>query len=375
MKTLFSDDDVAAKERYWVGLNMVLGVGKTLFHRLVNALGSPQHVFHASRQSLMQVEGIGAKTAAQIQDFDLERNLEREYRLMERAGVQVLTLESEHYPALLKAIYDPPPVLYFKGNPFHEEDFPFAVVGTRVPSSYGKIATERLCSELAQRGGCLISGMARGIDTLVHKTALKEKAFTMAVMGCGLEHTYPPENRALREKIVEAGVIISEFPMSTKPDRNNFPARNRVISGLAHGTLVIEAGEKSGALITAHFALEQGREVFALPGNIFSEKSRGAHSLIKKGAKLVDGVDAILEEFSADVQQKLADKKNAQEKIELTESEKLLLSLIGSEQQHVDTLIERSHLPAADVLATLVQLELKDWVTQTDGLWHVIQSY
>ncbi|MCF8720505.1 DNA-processing protein DprA [Nitrospina gracilis] len=371
MKTLFSDDDVSAAERYWVALNMVLGVGKTLFHRLVNALGSPRQVFHATRQQLMQVEGIGAKTAAQIQNFDLERNLEREYRLMDNAGVRVLTLEDPRYPPLLKAIYDPPPVLYFKGRFFDEVTFPFAVVGTRAASSYGKIATERLCSELASRGACLISGMARGVDTIVHKAALKEKAVTLAVMGCGLEHTYPPENRALKEKIVEAGAIISEFPMSTKPDRNNFPARNRVISGLAHGTLVIEAGEKSGALITAHFALEQGREVFALPGNIFSPKSQGAHNLIKKGAKLVDGVDAILEEFSADVQQNLALKKNDDEKIELTDFEKLLLSLIGHEQHHVDELIERSQLPAADVLATLVQLELKDRVAQTDGLWHL----
>ncbi|MGP0629549.1 DNA-processing protein DprA [Nitrospina sp. 32_T5] len=371
MKTLFSDDDVSAAERYWVALNMVLGVGKTLFHRLVQGLGSPRNVFNASRQQLMQVEGIGAKTAAQILKFDLERNLDREYRLMRDTGVRVLTLEDPRYPPLLKAIYDPPPVLYFKGRFFDNVSFPFAVVGTRAVSSYGKIATERLCSELAQRGACLISGMARGVDTLVHKTALKEKAVTLAVMGCGLEHTYPPENRALKEKITESGAIISEFPMSTKPDRNNFPARNRVISGLSQGTLVIEAGEKSGALITAYFALEQGREVFALPGNIFSPKSKGSHNLIKKGAKLVDGVDAILEEFSEEVQQNMAAKEINDERIELTDFEKLLLSLIGHEQHHVDDLIERSHLPAADVLATLVQLELKDRVTQTDGLWHM----
>ena len=350
---------------------MVLGVGKTLFHRLVNALGTPQNVFHASKRDLTQVEGIGNKTAEQILRFDLERNLEREYRLMERVGVKVMTLLDERYPALLKAIYDPPPVIYYKGRPLDEAAFPLAVVGTRTPSTYGKIAAERLCGELAQRGCCLISGMARGIDTLVHKAALKENAFTLAVMGCGLEHTYPPENRSLREKIVDAGAIISEFPMSTKPDRNNFPARNRVISGLSYGTLVIEAGEKSGALITAHFALEQGREVFALPGNIFSPKSQGAHNLIKKGAKLVDGVDAIVEEFPAEVQRDLAAKKDAEEKIDLTEEEKHLISLLRNEQKHVDELIETSNLPAADVLATLVQLELKDRVAQTDGIWYV----
>lgn len=374
MKTLFSDDDVLAEEKYWVGLNMVLGVGKTLFHRLVNALGSPRNVFLAGKRELMQVEGIGNKTAEQILNFDLERNLEREYRLMERAGVRVLTLAHEDYPPLLKAIYDPPPVIYYKGRVVGDTAFPLAVVGTRTPSSYGKIAAERLCTELAQCGCCLVSGMARGIDTIVHKAALKENAPTLAVMGCGLEHTYPPENRMLKEKIVEGGAILSEFPMSTKPDRNNFPARNRVISGLAYGTLVIEAGEKSGALITAHFALEQGREVFALPGNIFSQKSRGAHNLIKKGAKLVDGIEAIIEEFPAEVQHNLAAKKDGEEKIDLTEGEKHLISLLRNEHKHVDELIESSDLPAADVLATLIQLELKDWVAQSDGIWYVTRT-
>jgi len=356
----------------WIALNMVLGVGKTLFHRLVQALGSPEYVFRASKQQLMQVEGSGAKTAEQILNFNVEQNLEREYRLMEKEHVRAVTIRCEGYPALLKSIYDPPPVLYIKGKDLTRFPVPIAVVGTRLASSYGKIVAERLCQELSGRGICIVSGMARGIDTLAHKAALQKGGGTIAVMGCGLEHTYPPENRKLKEQIVEQGALISEFPMSTRPDRNNFPARNRVISGLSHGTLVVEAGEKSGALITAQFALEQGREVYAVPGPIFSPKSRGTHDLIQKGAKLADSVDAILEEFPTETRKQLeTHEPGVKENFNLTQGEKHLLSLLMHEQKHVDQLIEVSHLPAAEVLATLVRLELKDLVTQTDGLWYV----
>ena len=214
--------------------------------------------------------------------------------------------------------------------------------------------------------------MARGIDTLAHKAALEAGGGTVAVMGCGLEHTYPPENRKLKERILEQGALISEFPMSTRPDRNNFPGRNRVISGMSYGALVVEAGEKSGALITAHFALEQGREVYAVPGQIFSPKSLGTHRLIQKGAKLADSVEAVLEEFSPEILDQLqARSPAAKESFDLTQGEKHLLSLLMHGQKHVDELIEISQLPAAEVLATLVRLQLKDMVTQTDGIWYV----
>jgi len=184
--------------------------------------------------------------------------------------------------------------------------------------------------------------------------------------------TYSPENRKLKERILEQGALISEFPMSTRPDRNNFPARNRVISGMSYGTLVVEAGEKSGALITAHFALEQGREVYAVPGQIFSPKSLGTHRLIQKGAKLADSVEAVLEEFSPEILDQLQPRDPAaKENFNLTQGEKHLLSLLMHEQRHVDELIEISQLPVAEVLATLVRLELKDMVTQADGIWYV----
>ncbi|NIQ01671.1 MAG: DNA-protecting protein DprA [Nitrospinaceae bacterium] len=354
--------------KYWMGLNMVLGVGKTLFHRLVGALGSPQKVFSATRRELMAVEGIGEKTARQILDFDLEKNLEREYRLLERMNARVWTLEDEEYPELLKSIYDPPPVIFHKGRPLSDVKVPLAVVGTRQASSYGKMVAEKLCQALCEQGIGIVSGMARGIDTLAHQAALKAGAPTLAVFGCGLEYTYPPESASLRRRIEEQGAVISEFAMSAKPDRNNFPARNRVISGLSHGTLVIEAGEKSGALITAQFALEQGREVFAVPGNIFSSQSRGTHTLIQMGAKLVDRPGAIIEELAESVRnllQKETSNRNFPQ--ELDSREKHLMSLLSVQEQHIDRIIENSHLSAAEVSATLVKLELKGMIRQTDG--------
>ncbi len=355
-------------QKHWVGLNMVLGVGKTLSHQLVKAMGSPKNVFHASPKELMEVERVGDKVARQILDFDLERSVEREYQMTHRRNVRVLTIEDPQYPFLLKSIYDPPPVIYYKGTFLDERSVPLAVVGTRKASSYGRMVAEKLCAALSEMGVCIISGMARGIDTIAHKSALKLGNPTVAVFGCGLEYTYPPESGSLRRQIEEQGAVISEFPMSTKPDRNNFPARNRVISGLSHGTLVVEAGEKSGALITAQFALEQGWEVFAVPGNIYSSESRGTHALIKMGAKLTDSPEAMVEELSDSVLELLKERKNrVLESIELNSKEEHLMSLMSVQEQHIDRVIENSYLSPAEVSATLVTLELKGVIRQTDG--------
>jgi len=360
-------------KKYWIGLNMVLGVGKTLCHRLVKAFGSPEKVFHASRKELMGVERVGDKVARQILNFDLEQSLKREYQLVKRKDVQILTIEDSEYPFLLKSIYDPPPVIYYKGNFLDDQSVPLAVVGTRKSSSYGRMVTEKLCTELSEMGVCIVSGMARGIDTIAHKAALKQEASTVAVFGCGLEYTYPPESGSLRRQIEEQGAVISEFPMSTKPDRNNFPARNRVISGLSYGTLVVEAGEKSGALITAQFALEQGREVFAVPGNIYSSESRGTHALIKVGAKLTDSSKAVVEDLSDSVLGLLKERKNKViESVELNPKEEHLMSLMSVQQQHIDRVIENSYLSPAEVSATLVTLELKGVIRQTDGKMFVM---
>jgi DNA processing protein len=210
--------------------------------------------------------------------------------------------------------------------------------------------------------------MARGIDTIAHHSAIKAGGNTVAVFGCGLSHTYPPENVALRKQIVEHGSVVSEFAISVKPDRNNFPARNRVISGMSAGTIVVEAGEKSGALITAQFALEQGREIFAVPGNITSPNSRGTNQLIKMGAKLVDSPEAVVEELSPFLQglMELPERKMA-EPANLSNKEQVLFSLLSEEERHIDLLIENSKLSPAEVSSTLIQLELKGLVRQKDG--------
>ncbi len=347
---------------------MVLGVGKTLFHRLVHALGSPEEVFRASRRDLMRVEGIGEKIAGQILDFDFEKQVEREFRLVEKLGARILTLESPEYPDLLKSIYDPPPILYCEGGRLDGFSVPLAVVGTRAPTSYGKIVAERLSSALASLGVTVVSGMARGIDTQAHRAALQAGGDTIAVFGCGLSQTYPAENASLRKKIAAQGALVTEFPVTMRPERSNFPARNRIISGLAHGTLVVEAGEKSGALITVQFALEQGREVFALPGNITSPKSRETNRLIKNGAKLVDSPEAIVEELPAAVREQLRIPGSEPAATpELTTLERDIISFLGHEEQHIDRIIENSRLSPAQVSATLVQLELKGCVRQMNG--------
>ncbi len=353
--------------KHWLALNMVVGVGRTIFHRLVKAFGSPENVFAARVADLRQVHGIGDKVATAISGFDVDRATDRELGLAQKEDIRILTLTSEEYPELLGSIYDPPPVLYVKGKRLDSISFPLAVVGTRNPSEYGKIIAHRLCLKLAAAGFNLVSGLARGVDSLAHRAALEVGADTIAVFGCGLGHTYPPENRKLRNEIVQQGAIVSEFPVLMRPERNNFPARNRVLSGLSLGTVVVEAAEKSGALITADFALEQGREVFAVPGNITSPKSKGTNDLIKAGAKLVDSPESVIEELLPALQERM-------EKPEITldnDKERQVFSLLSLEGRHIDHLIENSDLSPAQVSATLLQLELRGLVRQLSGKIYV----
>lgn len=359
--------------KYWLALNMVVGVGRTLFHRLVQGLGSPRAVFSASRGELLSIQGVGDKIVNEIKKFDVDSSTERELRLADNEGARILTLESPEYSPLLKSIYDPPPILYVKGKPLNSINLPLAVVGTRTPTPYGKLVAERLCLKLAMGGFSIISGLARGIDTLAHKAALSAGADTIAVFGCGLGHIYPPENLKLRNQIVDQGAIISEFPILMRPDRNNFPARNRVLSGLSMGTVVVEAAEKSGALITADFALEQGREVFAIPGNITSPNSKGTNELIKSGAKLVDCPESIFEELLPAMGECLKAKAaDEAPKVKLdSDEEKQIFSLLSLESRHIDNLIENSSLSPAQVSATLLHLELRGLVRQLSGKMYI----
>jgi len=358
---------------FWIAMNLVPGLGKTLFYRLLNFFGSAEGVFKVREKELRQVEGIGERLAAEISQFHYSERVEREKKFMESNEARALIASEDAYPENLKNIYDPPPVLYMQGEAFERGSVAIAVVGTRLPTHYGRLVAEKISMELAKRGVTVVSGMARGVDTCAHKGALDGGGRTIAVLGSGLSVVYPPENVRLRNKMIHQGAIVSEFSMTRKPDRGNFPARNRVISGLSTGVVVVEAGEKSGALITVQFALDQGRDVFAVPGNINSPKSRGTNLLIKKGAKLVEKSEDILEELPLYVKSLLQEKPvQVPKDVPLSEEEKKVLSAIAPECTHIDSIIENTNLSASRVSALLLTLELKGVVKQLPGKLFVV---
>jgi len=370
--------------RYWIALKFVEGVGNVGFKTLVDALGSPKNVFQETIRNLKVVPGIGEKTAGQIKAFNDWEKVEREMETAHKMNVSIVTFQDPRYPKALLNIYDFPPFLYVKGI-LRENDINIAVVGSRVASTYGKFSTERLCRELAMHGITVVSGMARGIDSAAHRGALAGKGRTIAVLGSGLDVVYPPENEKLFREIAAHGAVITEFPFGTLPHGPNFPARNRIISGVSHGVVVVEAGEKSGSLITARTALEQGREVFAVPGSIDTAGSRGTHKLIKQGAKLIENVydilDEILPQLDRESQDKILQAKNspqdnaAQEKgtpavaevSGLSDAEMSVLKQISSKPVNVDSIIASTGLKANDVLSILLNMELQCLVRQLPG--------
>jgi DNA processing protein len=380
-----SKDDLTA----WVALKSVEGVGNVAYRNLLAAFGSPDRVFEATLPQLEQTAGLNHKTASNIKDF---RGLQRARAEIDRAareGVSIVTVKDPGYPERLRSIYDYPPLLYIKGT-LTPEDIPVAVVGSRNASPYGRFVTERLCRELALRGVTIVSGLARGIDTCAHRGALAGRGRTIAVMGCGIDVIYPLDNRKLHGDIVSNGAVVTEFPFGTEPDRPHFPARNRIISGMSLGVLIVEAGEKSGSLITARCALEQGREVFAVPGSIDLPGSRGTNSLLRQGAKLVEGVEDILEEIlpqlehppavpqrktSGPVSMPAAQTPPASAREALTERESRLLGFITEKPLDADTIINRSGLAPAEVLAVLLSLELKGHVLQLPGKLFKLRDY
>jgi DNA processing protein len=328
-------------------------------------------VLRATGGQLMRVAGIGPKIAGTIAGFQAEKAVELELQAAASRQCSIITQEETGYPVFLKAIEDPPPVLYIRGD-LGDPTMPgIAIVGSRRPSTYGTVVAEQLARGLAAHKVPVVSGLARGIDSAAHLGTLEGGGQTIAVLGCGLAHMYPPENRRLAERIIRQGAVVSEFPMQTKPDRLNFPLRNRTISGLSLGTVVVEAGERSGALITAQWALDQGREVFAVPGNVTAPTSRGTNGLIKMGAKLVEGVEDIIEEFPyhafGDKQARLPACEGGVQ-ADISPDERRLLALLDPvEPRHIDWLIERAHLPTSLVNALLLQLELAGRLIQLPG--------
>lgn len=369
--------------KYWMALKSIDGIGNAAFQSLLERFHSPTNIFAASIRDLTSIAGINKKCAEEIMSFKNWDQILRQMDVLDHTGIKVITCLDETYPANLLNIYDRPAFLYVLGN-IVKEDIPIAIVGSRHASTYGKYTTDRISRELARRGITIVSGMARGIDSCAHRGALAARGRTVAVMGSGLDVIYPPENKNLFTAISENGAVISEFPLGTQPLAYHFPARNRIISGLSYGVVVVEAGEKSGSLITARLAMEQGREVFAIPGTIDSAASRGTNSLIKQGAKLIDNVDDILEDilpqldrspFQSTMQKDqdagpvVIPQNNRTEKNmdALGQVDQTILKILACGTAHADDIITRTGLPSADVLSALMNLELRGIILQHPG--------
>jgi DNA processing protein len=352
-----------------INLSAIPGIGATRIRALVAHFKSTEDIFNASIKQLTAVEGVEIKTAKSIKDYsDFNYGKQQAIRIQQQ-GAEIIDFWDERYPENLKRIYDPPAFIFVKGTLAKQDKYAIAVVGTRIPSSYGKLVAEKIAKELAQKGLVIVSGLARGIDTISHLGAVQAGGRTIAVMGSGLDYIYPGENKKLAEMIIDQGALISEFPMGTKPDAVNFPRRNRIISGLTLGTIVVEAGLKSGALLTANYALEQNREIFAVPGNINSPKSIGTNQIIKDGAKLISSTNDVLVELEPHLKHFLKqDGARTRELPEdLSESEKILLNNLSNEPIHIDKLSNVIGKSTAETLSTLLPLEFKDLVKQLPG--------
>lgn len=359
-----------------IALNMVEQVGPIRLRRLLEAFGDAVSVLHAGRDQLLKVHGIGPDVAESIANWRKTVDLDGELKRIAEFGCRVVIPDDPEYPELLKQIYDPPIVLYVKGALTDKDRNAIALVGTRQPTHYGMETARRLAYQLAYSGITVVSGGARGVDTAAHTGALGAKGRTIAVLGTGINLVVPPENAELFERIAANGAVITQFPFNRGADRQSFPIRNRIVAGMTLGTVVVEAALNSGALITAHFANQYGRQVFAVPGRIDSPKSKGCHHLIKEGAKLCESVEDILSEFEylfpAGAGAGIGRTGPSYPAIALSEHEARVYQVIGEEDElYVDEIIQRSGLPAATVNAVLFALEMKHLVRQLPGKRYV----
>src|SRR5262245_46076382 len=364
----------------WIALNMIRGIGPRTANQLLDRFTSPAQVFAASRSAL-EKEGLKLETIQELHDSEILEKANQEIERLEALKAQVITLEDEAYPALLREIYDPPIALYVRGDLVRASRQPcLAVVGSRRCSTYGMNAAQSLARDLAANGLTIVSGLARGIDAAGHRGAIEAGGKTIAVVGTGLETTYPREHKKLEQEVTLAGAVISEFPLGTPPLPQNFPYRNRVLSGLCFGVMVVEAAEHSGSLITARLAYEQGREVFAVPGNITSQTSFGPNFLIKDGAKLVQQWRDVVEELPREVRERIlgVDRPkgdNAQsnvqpmfETVALSDDERKLLDMLTIDApSHVDQLLISSGMNSSDLMTALLGLQMKDRIRELPG--------
>ena len=352
----------------WLALNMVEGLRSAPRAAILRAFGTPENIFRSSEMELRSVSDLKPEIIYRILHFDM-REAEKELKMAQHAGITILWQESDSYPTLLKTIPDPPVVLYVKGE-LQAEDACIALVGSRKATTYGLNVTQTLARDLSKAGLTVVSGLARGIDARAHSVVIQEKGRTIGVLGSGIDVIYPSEHRSLADRIAKSGALVSEFPMGTPPNRENFPVRNRIISGLSLAVVVVEASRKSGSLITARMAMEQGRDVLAVPGNVFNESSQGCHALIKDGAILAESWKDVIAELPEQVTEKLilSDQNDEASSENLTESEKTIIALLSFEQpKHVDQLAGSAGMRPQDLLGTLVSLELKSFVSQIPG--------
>ncbi len=349
----------------WLTLRAVRGVGNRLFIELIKRFGEPQNVFKASRAELMEVDRVDQGLASRIFGQKPTQDVITDLRLVRENGAKLVSFLNPDYPPLLREIHDPPPLLYIYGN-LRSAPPIIAIVGSRNATSYGCSVTTRLSGDLAARGFVVASGMARGIDSAAHAGALSAGGETIAVLGCGLGTVYPAENKKLFQRICNHGAVISEFPFLAPPEAHHFPIRNRIISGLSLGTVIVEATHKSGSLITARLAAEQGREVFAVPGSVASFKSMGTHSLIKEGAKLVEHVNDIIDELNI-AHEMPAMASTGTPPLKMTPKEEKVLNELTPYPTHIDNLVRQLSLPVGEVSSLLLHLELKGLVTQNPG--------
>ncbi len=354
--------------KYWVGFNIIPGIGRVKFSQLETYFGKLENAWKAGKGELTQA-GLDNNTIKTIETSRPQIDLYSEMEKLEKSGIKAITFRDAEYPPRLKEIYDYPPLIYVSGDIKSQDEWSIAVVGSRRATVYGRQVTEEIAHDLAENGITVVSGLARGIDTVAHNSTLKAGGRTIAIFACGLDTIYPAENVNLARRIAIQGSLISEYPLGAKPRPDNFPRRNRIMSGISLGVLVVEADESSGAMITAHIALEQNREVFAIPGSILSPMSRGTNSLIQEGAKLVRSCTDILEELNLQVNVKQLEMK---EIIPTSDTEALLMKQLSAEPTHIDQVCRNSGLPVSTVSSNLAIMELKGLVRQVSAMNYVL---
>jgi DNA processing protein len=354
-------------KRYWVGFNLVKGIGAVRFQALRDHFGDLAVAWQAPLEAL-QAAGLGPKLADRVAQIRASVDLEKYMAKVSAQGIQILTWEDDLYPSRLKDIDQPPPVLYVRGTLTNEDTWSVAVVGTRRVSAYGRQVADELAAYLANNGVTVISGLARGVDAIAHQSALKAGGRTIAVLGCGVDRIYPPEHAQLAARIITSGALLSDYAPGSEPDAANFPPRNRIISGMSMATVVVEAPEASGALITAQFAVDQGREVFAVPGSILSAQSRGTNQLIAQGAHPMLSARDLLDVLNL---RRVTEQREVRKILPGNEIEAKLLGVLSQDPLHMDDIRNQTGLPIERVSATLVMMELKGLVRQVGGMNYV----